>query len=64
VGAAVSISTSAPTPAGYETTFINSLGDDGCFVYFRQYAPLQPFFDKTFRLNDFEMIHPSTHSQR
>ena len=29
---------------------------DGWFVYFRLYAPLQPFFDKTFSLADFEMI--------
>lgn len=30
-------------------------GDDGWFVYFRLYAPLQPFFDKSFSLTDFEM---------
>lgn len=33
-----------------------SEGDDGWFVYFRLYAPEQPFFDKTFTLADFEMV--------
>jgi hypothetical protein len=27
---------------------------DGWLVYFRLHAPLQPFFDKTFALSDFE----------
>jgi hypothetical protein len=35
---------------------MKTVGDDGWFVYFRLYAPLQPFFDKTFALPDFEMI--------
>lgn len=43
-------------PAGYEQNFMKTVGDDGWFVYFRLYAPLQPFFDKSFSLNDFEMI--------
>ena len=32
-----------------------TVGDDGWFVYFRLYAPEQPFFDKTFALDGFEM---------
>jgi len=32
------------------------VGTDGWFVYFRLYAPLQPFFDKTFKLPDFEVV--------
>ncbi len=43
-------------PAGYEKNFMKTVGTDGWFVYFRLYATLQPFFDKTFALNDFEMI--------
>jgi len=43
-------------PAGFESNFMKTVGTDGWFVYFRLYAPLQPFFDKTFSLPDFEMI--------
>ncbi|MET3908368.1 hypothetical protein ABID59_002714 [Bradyrhizobium sp. S3.3.6] len=32
------------------------VGNDGGFVYFRFYAPEQAFFDKTFKLVDFEMV--------
>ena len=46
----------AKAPAGYETNYMKTVGDDGWFVYFRLYAPLQPFFDKTFSLPDFEKI--------
>jgi hypothetical protein len=44
----------AKAPAGYESNFMKTVGVDGWFVYFRLYAPLQPFFDKTFTLSDFE----------
>jgi hypothetical protein len=43
-------------PAGYESNHLKTVGDDGWFVYFRLYAPEQPFFDKTFKLADFERI--------
>jgi len=43
-------------PAGFEKNFLKTVGEDGWFVYFRLYAPLQPFFDKTFGLADFEMV--------
>jgi len=43
-------------PAGFENNFMKSVGNDGWFVYFRLYAPLQPFFDKTFQLPDFEVV--------
>ena len=46
----------AKAPAGFEKNAMLTVGDDGWFVYFRLYAPLQPFFDKTFALPDFEMI--------
>jgi hypothetical protein len=46
----------AKAPSGYERTFMKTVGEDGWFVYFRLYAPLQPFFDKSFSLADFEMI--------
>ena len=44
------------TPAGFETNHMKTVGDDGWFVYFRLYAPEQAFFDKTFKLPDFERI--------
>jgi len=43
-------------PEGYENNHLKTVGDDGWFVYFRLYAPEQPFFDKTFKLADFEMV--------
>ncbi len=43
-------------PQGLESNHLKTVGDDGWFVYFRLYAPEQPFFDKTFKLADFEMI--------
>jgi hypothetical protein len=46
----------AKAPAGFESNFMQTVGADGWFVYFRLYAPLQAFFDKTFSLADFELI--------
>jgi hypothetical protein len=46
----------AKAPAGFEKNFMKTVGDDGWFVYFRLYAPEQPFFDKTFALGDFERM--------
>jgi hypothetical protein len=46
----------AQAPEGLEKNYMKTTGDDGWFVYFRLYAPLQPFFDKTFSLPDFEIV--------
>jgi hypothetical protein len=46
----------ARAPAGFEDNFMQTVGADGWFVYFRLYAPLEAFFDKTFSLADFEII--------
>ncbi|MDV2983839.1 UNVERIFIED_CONTAM: DUF1214 domain-containing protein [Methylobacteriaceae bacterium AG10] len=43
-------------PTGFEMNYMKTVGDDGWFVYFRLYAPEQAFFDKSFKLADFEMI--------
>lgn len=43
-------------PEGFESNFMKTIGDDGWFVYFRLYAPLDPFFDKSFSLPDFVRI--------
>lgn len=36
----------ARPPSGLESNYMKTVGNDGWFVYFRLYAPLQPFFDK------------------
>ncbi len=46
----------AEAPPGLESNFMKTVGQDGWFVYFRLYAPTEPFFDKTYSLPDFEMI--------
>lgn len=46
----------ANAPAGSASNFMKTVGIDGWFVYFRLYAPLQPFFDKSFSLPDFEPV--------
>jgi hypothetical protein len=43
-------------PEGYESNHLKTVGDDGWFVYFRLYAPEQAFFDRSFKLGDFERI--------
>lgn len=43
-------------PEGMESNYLKTVGDDGWFVYFRLYAPEQAFFDKTFKLDDFEVV--------
>jgi hypothetical protein len=43
-------------PEGMETNHLKTVDDDGWFVYFRLYAPEQAFFDKSFKLADFEIV--------
>lgn len=44
------------TPTGTEANWMKTVAPDGWFVYFRLYAPTQPFFDKTWTLPDFEAL--------
>lgn len=46
----------AKAPPGCESNFMRTVGVDGWFVYFRLYAPLAGFFDKSWRMGDFEEI--------
>ncbi|KJY83991.1 hypothetical protein TW81_06615 [Vibrio galatheae] len=46
----------AKAPKGKESNYLKTIGDDGWFIYFRLYAPTEPFFDKSFKLPDFEKI--------
>ena len=43
-------------PLGMESNFVKTMGTDGWFVYFRLYGPTKAFFDKSFKMGDFEMI--------
>jgi len=43
-------------PAGQEANHLKTIGGEGWFVYFRLYAPKQAFFDKSFKLSDFELV--------
>jgi hypothetical protein len=43
-------------PGGKETNWIKTRKDRGFFLYFRWYGPTQPYFDKTWKLNDVEKI--------
>jgi hypothetical protein len=52
----IDLSIGPRAPEGYESNHMKTASDDGWFVYFRLYAPLQPFFDKTLKLPDFEVI--------
>jgi hypothetical protein len=47
----------AKAPAGFENNYLKTGGTDGWFPIFRLYGPLQPFFDKTFALPDFEIVN-------
>jgi hypothetical protein len=46
----------AESPEGMESNFMKTVGEDGWFVYFRLYAPTEPFFDKSYSLPDFEVV--------
>ena len=44
-------------PEGLASNHLETVGNDGWFVYFRLYAPERPFFDKTFKLDDFRRVN-------
>ena len=43
-------------PAGFESNWVKTIADKGCFTYFRWYGPTKEFFDKTWTLPDIEQI--------
>ena len=50
-------STSAPTaPDGKESNWVETIPGKSWFQLFRLYGPLQPWFDQTWKLNEFEPI--------
>ena len=44
-------------PQGYENNWAPSTPGKGFFTLFRLYGPLQPYYDKTWKLNDFELVN-------
>jgi hypothetical protein len=44
------------TPEGKEANWIQTVPKKAWVVLFRTYGPLEPWFDKTWQLNDFELI--------
>ncbi|MFC1959680.1 DUF1254 domain-containing protein [Chloroflexota bacterium] len=43
-------------PKGYEQNWIQTLPGRGWFAYFRLYAPLEPYFERTWPLPDIEKV--------
>ena len=43
-------------PAGKESNWVKTLPSRGWWVWFRLYGPLEPFFNKTWQLADFELV--------
>jgi hypothetical protein len=43
-------------PASGESNWVKTNNGRGFYLYFRFYGPLEPFFDKTWKLNDVELI--------
>jgi hypothetical protein len=45
-----------PGPKGFEKNWVQTLPGKGYFLYFRFYAPTEPFFTKSWSLNDVEKV--------
>jgi hypothetical protein len=43
-------------PEGFESNWIQTAEGQNWFTYFRFYSPEEPYFDKSWQLNDFEEI--------
>jgi len=43
-------------PAGKESNWVQTVPGKGWFVLLRLYGPLEPWFDKTWKPNDFELV--------
>jgi hypothetical protein len=43
-------------PAGYENNWVQTIPDKGWFMILRLYGPLEPWFDKTWRPDEIELV--------
>jgi hypothetical protein len=46
------------TPTGRENNWIQAVPGKGRNMLFRLYGPLDPWFDKTWKLNEIELVFP------
>jgi hypothetical protein len=44
------------SPSGKEANWVETIPGKSWFPLFRLYGPLQPWFDQTWRLNEFEPL--------
>ena len=44
-------------PAGKESNWIHTVPGKGWFTILRLYSPLQPFFDKNWRVGEIELVY-------
>ena len=44
-------------PSGSDTNWVQTIPDEGWFVLFRFYGPERGFYDKTWKLPDFEKVN-------
>jgi hypothetical protein len=52
----VDIYFASKAPAGYENNWVQTIPGKGWFVLFRLYGPLEPWFDKTWKLPDIDEV--------
>jgi hypothetical protein len=50
--------TFAPQKPAGASNWIQTIPGQGWFAYFRFYGPTEPYFSKTWQLNDIELIQP------
>jgi hypothetical protein len=43
-------------PTGHETNWLQTVPGKGWFTFLRLYAPLEPWFDKTWRPGEIELV--------
>lgn len=43
-------------PAGHEKNWIPTIPGKSWFAYFRFYGPLEPYFNRTWKMNDIEEV--------
>ena len=43
-------------PEGHESNWVQTMPGKGYFVLFRLYGPLEPWFDKSWKIGDLEPV--------
>jgi len=44
-------------PVGYENNWVQSNVNEGFFVYFRLYGPLEAYYDKSWKMPDVKLVN-------